>query len=122
MLVVSQGFAASREIISSDEMGLISLGVAALAFRQIVATEAESWNLCWVMLGPVATTLAITTWASLTTSGSRFHERVQLRGHRRVRAQPDLGDARAGDPPPRCWPSNGAAPSTSSCWEVWGCG
>ncbi|HMS90486.1 MAG TPA: O-antigen ligase family protein [Acidimicrobiales bacterium] len=72
MLVVSQGFAASREIISSDEMGLISLGVAALAFRQIVATEAESWNLCWVMLGPVATTLAITTWASLTTSDLGF--------------------------------------------------
>ncbi len=47
MLLVSQGFAASREIISSDEMGLISLGIAALAYRQIVATEAEAWNLCW---------------------------------------------------------------------------
>jgi hypothetical protein len=72
MLLVSQGFAASREIISSDEMGLISLGIAALAYRQIVATEAEAWNLCWTMLGPVVATLGITTWASLTTADLEF--------------------------------------------------
>ena len=72
-LLVSQGLGGvSREAFSSVEMGLVALGLASLAFRQVVATEADAWNLGWVLLGPVVSTLAITTWATLTTADLEF--------------------------------------------------
>lgn len=71
-LLMAEGIGPSREIISSDEMGLISLAVGALAFRQIVATATEGWNLCWVMLGPVAAALGVVTWSVLTTADLEF--------------------------------------------------
>lgn len=72
-LLVAQGLNGdSREVLSSVEMGLFALGLAALAFRQVVATETEAWNLGWVLLGPVVTTLAITTWSTLTASDLEF--------------------------------------------------
>jgi hypothetical protein len=72
-LLVSQGIGGvSRDALSSVEMGLVALALASLAFRQVVATEADAWNLGWVILGPVVATLGITTWASLTTADLEF--------------------------------------------------
>jgi O-antigen ligase len=72
--ILAQGPGAARETISFAEMGLISLGVAALAFRQLVATESDAWNLGWVLLGPVVCALAITTWSTLTSGDLAFND------------------------------------------------
>jgi hypothetical protein len=70
--VITLGPTVGRAVFSDSEMGLIALGVAALAFRQLVATETDAWNVCWTMLGPLVAALAITTWATLTTVGLTF--------------------------------------------------
>lgn len=71
-LVLSEGFVSSREVVSSVEMGMISLAVIALALRQVVVRESEAWDLLWVMLGPVAMVLAVTTWSTLTAEELEF--------------------------------------------------
>lgn len=71
-VMMSMGLAPSREVISSTEMGLLSLGLAALAFRQVVASESDAWNLLWVMLGPVVAALGVTTWSTLTSPDIKF--------------------------------------------------
>lgn len=74
MTVAALGLGPSREKISLQEMGIISLALAVLAFRQLVASETEAWNLGWVLLGPVVTVLAITTYATLETSSIQFND------------------------------------------------
>lgn len=71
-IMISMGLSPSREVISSIEMGLLSLGLAALAFRQVVASESDVWQLLWIMLGPVAAALGATTWSTLTSSDLQF--------------------------------------------------
>ena len=69
MTLMSYGPSASRGMLVDAGLGAVALGFAALAFRQLVLTEVEGWNLGWVMLGPLSTALAITTYATLTTAG-----------------------------------------------------
>jgi hypothetical protein len=69
---LSLGPSSSRQMISFSEMGIISLALGALAFRQIVATEIDLWNLLWVMLGPIVAALSITTYSTLTAKDLTF--------------------------------------------------
>lgn len=71
-LLISEGFLSSREVISSVEMGIISLAVITLAMRQVVVREGEAWDLVWVMLGPVVMVLSVTTWSTLTAEDLEF--------------------------------------------------
>ena len=74
MLATMTGFglSASREMISSSEMGLIALGIAALTFRQLVTTETDMWNLLWALLCPLTSVLAITLFVTLQSSAIAF--------------------------------------------------
>lgn len=72
MTVFALGLGPSRDKISLQEMGIISLALAVLAFRQLVASTTEAWNLGWVLLGPVVAVLAVTTYATLEASGITF--------------------------------------------------
>ena len=56
----------AREMISIYEMGLLSFGLAALAFRHLIASQSDAWNLGWVLLGPLVATLSVTTYSIAT--------------------------------------------------------
>lgn len=71
-VAIANSPAVTKDIVSGTEMGLISLGVACLALRQVVASEADGWNLCWVMLGPLTSVAAVTSMATLTASNLEF--------------------------------------------------
>ena len=74
MAVVSVGIATSREQISLQEMGIISMALGVLAFRQLVASETEAWNLGWILLGPVVAVLAITAYATFEIGSIKFND------------------------------------------------
>jgi hypothetical protein len=72
--LATEGLANGREAISSTEMGLISFGLGALAFRHLVATRTDAWNLGWVLLGPLVAVLSVATHALLTTPDLDFSD------------------------------------------------
>ncbi|MGZ4683471.1 MAG: O-antigen ligase family protein [Acidimicrobiales bacterium] len=52
--------------------GPIALGVAVLAFRQLIATEAEARRLLWAVIGPAVAVAAIATKATIAAGTIRF--------------------------------------------------
>lgn len=62
----SESFFFTRDNISGYEMGLVSLAFGAMAFRQVLGTRVDAWNLGWVSLGPLIAALGVTTHALLT--------------------------------------------------------
>jgi O-antigen ligase len=68
----TEGVAAGREMVSSTEMGLLAFGAAALAFRHLVATRTDAWNLCWIVLGPLVAILGVTSYTLVTTPDIDF--------------------------------------------------
>lgn len=56
----------ARDQISGVTMGVVAFGLAALAFRQVVADQADAWNLGWIILGPLIATLSVVTFSILT--------------------------------------------------------
>ncbi len=69
-LVEGIGFA--RENASGYEMGLISIALAALAFRHLIADRVDAWNLGWIVLGPLVAALGVTTHSLLTNPDIEF--------------------------------------------------
>jgi hypothetical protein len=70
--VAALGVGAGREALSSTEMGLLSFGVAALAFRHLVASREDAWAMGWVALGPLVCVLAVTTYSLVTSPDIDF--------------------------------------------------
>ncbi len=62
----------SRQLIASSEMGLISLGLCALAFRQLIINETDLWNVMWTMIGPLVCALSITLYSTLSAGSITF--------------------------------------------------
>lgn len=71
--VMSYGPWVSRAFIADFGLGAIAIGFAVLAFRQLQMSEAEAWNLGWVMLSAIMPALAITTRSSLKLGISAFN-------------------------------------------------
>jgi O-antigen ligase len=73
MTVMSNGVVEGKDQIADFGLGAIALGVAVLAFRQLVISETEGWNLGWIMLAPIMTALAITLRSSLRLGVDAFN-------------------------------------------------
>ena len=70
--LATSGLSEGREAISSTEMGLIAFGLAAMAFRHLIGTRTDAWNLAWVVLGPLVAVLAAATYSVLTSPDLDF--------------------------------------------------
>ncbi len=70
--VLAEPLGLAREMISIYEMGLLSFGLAALAFRHLTADQTDAWNLGWVLLGPLVATLSVTTYSIVTNPNLDF--------------------------------------------------
>jgi len=68
----ADSFAGARETISSTEMGVVAFGLAAIAFRHLVAGRKDAWNLSWLLLGPLVATLTIVTHSVVTNPNIDF--------------------------------------------------
>jgi len=68
----SETIGVTRDKVSGTEMGMISFALAALAFRRLVATRAEAWNLGWIIAGPLIAALGVTSHALLSTPDLHF--------------------------------------------------
>ncbi len=62
----------ARDNFASYEMGLISFGLGAMAFRHMIATQPDAWNAGWLAIGPLIATLTVTTHALLTNPDIDF--------------------------------------------------
>jgi len=69
---MTEGLGFARENIASYEMGLISFGLGAIAFRHVIANLSDAWNLGWIAIGPLIATLAVVTHALLTNPDIDF--------------------------------------------------
>lgn len=69
---MTDGIGTARDNISSYEMAFIALAFAAMAFRHVVGTKADAWNLAWIALGPLIAVLSATTYFVVTTPDIEF--------------------------------------------------
>lgn len=66
LTIFAEGLGRARDLISFNEMGLISFGIGALAFRRLIASRTDAWNLGWIVTGPMVAGLGVVMHALIT--------------------------------------------------------
>lgn len=72
LATLGDGVSFARDNISGYEMGLVSFGLGALAFRHLIGNRTDAWNLGWIVVGPLVAALAVTTYSLLTSPDLDF--------------------------------------------------
>ncbi len=66
------GPSVARSEMAGTLAGPVALGVAVLAFRQLIATAAEARRMLWAVIGPAAAVAAIATKGTITAGAIKF--------------------------------------------------